>query len=146
MSKFNPHHAVNPIYDAAARWREKCLEANKSVMAEGKSSWTLTLLNELDPNSRARRLAADCKACYRPQATRVGGLSRLARVTSSHARWSRGDGAPSSSAPNRERLLARGKGLGSPPERRKLRSQYELLSFANKALLLVFNGLSPSPR
>ncbi len=48
MSRFNPHRSVVPIYDAASRWRERCLEADGSALVDGKGLWTPTLLDELD--------------------------------------------------------------------------------------------------
>ena len=48
MSRFNPYHAVKPIYDAAAQWRTTCLENDTSVLAEGRSLWSPALLDELD--------------------------------------------------------------------------------------------------
>jgi 5-methylcytosine-specific restriction enzyme B len=47
LARFNPHHTVAPIYDAAALWREKCLEANGSAFSDEKSLWTPSLLDEL---------------------------------------------------------------------------------------------------
>ena len=48
MSKYNPHHQVEPIYNAANSWRERSLIGDHSVLFEGKNLWTDTLLNELD--------------------------------------------------------------------------------------------------
>lgn len=48
MSKYNPHHQVEPIYDAARLWSERSLTAKQSVFSEGKALWTKSLLDELD--------------------------------------------------------------------------------------------------
>lgn len=48
MSKFNPNHVVAPIYDAAAKWKDRCLRADNSVFSDNKSLWTSSLLDELD--------------------------------------------------------------------------------------------------
>ena len=48
MSRFNPFRAVDAIYGAADRWRAKCVEDDTSVLADGESLWTSTLLDELD--------------------------------------------------------------------------------------------------
>jgi len=48
VSKFNPNHVVAPIYDAAAKWKDRCLRADNSVFSDNKSLWTSSLLDELD--------------------------------------------------------------------------------------------------
>lgn len=48
MSKYNPHHHVEPIYVAAKQWRERSLAADHSVFSESKNLWTGALLDELD--------------------------------------------------------------------------------------------------
>lgn len=48
MSRYNPHHQVEPIYDAARQWRERSLSADHSVLSESKTLWTSALLDELD--------------------------------------------------------------------------------------------------
>ena len=48
MSKFNPNHVVVPIYDAAAKWNDRCLRADNSIFSDNKSLWTSSLLDELD--------------------------------------------------------------------------------------------------
>lgn len=48
MSKYNPHHNVDPIYDAARKWRETALARELSVFSDGKALWTTSLLDELD--------------------------------------------------------------------------------------------------
>lgn len=48
MSKYNPDHQVEPIYDAARQWCEKSLATEHSVFSEIRSVWTSTLLDELD--------------------------------------------------------------------------------------------------
>ena len=48
MSRVIPHRSVVPIYEAASRWRERCLEADGSALVDGKGLWTPTLLDELD--------------------------------------------------------------------------------------------------
>lgn len=48
MSKYNPNHHVEPIYDAVTQWRERSLAGEQSVLSEGKNLWTIELLDELD--------------------------------------------------------------------------------------------------
>ena len=48
MSKYNPNHYVEPIYDAVTQWRERSLAGEQSVLSEGKNLWTIELLDELD--------------------------------------------------------------------------------------------------
>ena len=48
MSKYNPNHHVEPIYDAVRQWRERSLAGEQSVLSEGKNLWTIELLDELD--------------------------------------------------------------------------------------------------
>lgn len=48
MSRFNPHHVVGPIYDAAAAWKIRSLLADESVFFESEHLWTSALLDELD--------------------------------------------------------------------------------------------------
>lgn len=48
MSKYNPTHSVDPIYDAARKWRDTALAVDLSVFAEGKKLWTRAFLDELD--------------------------------------------------------------------------------------------------
>ena len=48
MSRFNPHHVVGPIYDAAAAWKIRSLLADESVFFESERLWTSALLDELD--------------------------------------------------------------------------------------------------
>ncbi len=48
MSKYNPNHHVEPIYDAVTQWRERALAGEQSVLSEGKNLWTIELLDELD--------------------------------------------------------------------------------------------------
>ena len=48
MSKYNPNHHVEPIYNAARQWLTKSLAADQSVFEEDKNLWTTSLLDELD--------------------------------------------------------------------------------------------------
>ena len=48
MSKYNPHHQVEPIYNAANSWRERSLIGDRSVLFEDKNLWTVSLLKELE--------------------------------------------------------------------------------------------------
>ena len=48
MSKYNPNHYVDPIYDAARKWCDTALAAELSVFADGKELWTRPLLDVLD--------------------------------------------------------------------------------------------------
>lgn len=48
MSKYNPNHHVEPIYDAATHWRERSLAGEQSVLSDAKNLWTIQLLDELD--------------------------------------------------------------------------------------------------
>lgn len=48
MSKYNPNHHVELIYDAVRQWRERSLAGEQSVLSEGKNLWTIELLDELD--------------------------------------------------------------------------------------------------
>ena len=48
MSRYNPHHQVAPIYDAAQKWRETALLDGQSVFTPDKKIWTLPVLDELD--------------------------------------------------------------------------------------------------
>ena len=48
MSRFNPHRTIKGVYGAAAQWRANCLETDGSVLADERSLWTPTLLDELD--------------------------------------------------------------------------------------------------
>lgn len=48
MSRYNPHHHVSPIYDGAASWKDRCLQADASIFSNGQSLWTSSLLDELD--------------------------------------------------------------------------------------------------
>jgi 5-methylcytosine-specific restriction enzyme B len=48
LARFNPDRTVAPIYDAAALWRERCLEADGSAFSDEKKLWTVSLLDELD--------------------------------------------------------------------------------------------------
>jgi len=48
LSKYNPNHYVDPIYDAARKWCDTALAAERSVFADGKELWTRPLLDELD--------------------------------------------------------------------------------------------------
>ncbi len=48
MSRFNPDHAVGPIYDAATTCRDRCLLGDDSVLSDGRNLWTSAVLDELD--------------------------------------------------------------------------------------------------
>ena len=48
MSKYNPNHYVDPIYDAAQKWRERSLASGLSVLSDKEGLWTRDFLNELD--------------------------------------------------------------------------------------------------
>ena len=48
MSRFNPFRASSPVYDAAGEWKTNCFETDGSMLADDKSLWTPTLLDELD--------------------------------------------------------------------------------------------------
>lgn len=48
MARYNPHHAVEPIYEAAASWRERCLERDGSILSDDLRLWTAALLDELN--------------------------------------------------------------------------------------------------
>ena len=48
MSRYNPDHQVDLIYDAAQQWRERSLIGQQSVFSESASLWTADLLDELD--------------------------------------------------------------------------------------------------
>ncbi len=45
---YNPHHHVEPIYDAARKWRDTSLTAGLSVFVDGKELLSLKPLDELD--------------------------------------------------------------------------------------------------
>lgn len=48
MSKYNPNHYVDPIYDAAQKWSERSLASGLSVLSDNEELWTRTFLDELD--------------------------------------------------------------------------------------------------
>lgn len=48
MSRFNPTHNTGSIYDAAAKWRDRCLLADGTVLSVAGALWTNHLLDELD--------------------------------------------------------------------------------------------------
>lgn len=48
MSKYNPNHYVDPIYDAAQKWSERSLASGLSVLSDKEGLWTRDFLNELD--------------------------------------------------------------------------------------------------
>ncbi|WP_285540866.1 AAA family ATPase [Brucella sp. NBRC 12950] len=48
MSRFNPNQTVDPIYDAAAKWKEFGLLTERSVFSADTNLWTVGLLEELD--------------------------------------------------------------------------------------------------
>lgn len=48
MSRFNPTHNTGSIYDAADKWRDRCLLADGSVLSVAGALWTSQLLDELD--------------------------------------------------------------------------------------------------
>lgn len=48
MSKYNPHHHVEPIYNAARLWLTKSLMLGQSVFEGDKKLWATSLLEELD--------------------------------------------------------------------------------------------------
>jgi 5-methylcytosine-specific restriction protein B len=48
LSRFNPHRAVAPIYEAAAHWRDRCFSSEGSALTADLALWTPALLDELD--------------------------------------------------------------------------------------------------
>jgi 5-methylcytosine-specific restriction protein B len=48
LSKYNPNHYVDPIYDAAQKWSERSLASGLSVLSEKEELWTRVFLDELD--------------------------------------------------------------------------------------------------
>lgn len=48
LSRYNPNHHVEPIYNAAQKWRDTSLMAGLSVFADGKELLSRKLLDELD--------------------------------------------------------------------------------------------------
>lgn len=48
MSKYNPNHYVDPIYDAAQKWSERSLASGLSVLSDKEELWTRVFLDELD--------------------------------------------------------------------------------------------------
>lgn len=46
MSRFNPHHNVAPVLDAAAQWIQRCLIDERSLFTE-RSLWTAPILDEV---------------------------------------------------------------------------------------------------
>jgi 5-methylcytosine-specific restriction protein B len=48
LSKYNPNHYVDPIYDAARKWSERSLASGLSVLSDKEELWTRAFLDELD--------------------------------------------------------------------------------------------------
>ncbi|WP_214647422.1 McrB family protein [Alterinioella nitratireducens] len=48
LSRYNPNHHVEPIYNAARKWRDTSLTAGLAVFADGKELLSRKLLDELD--------------------------------------------------------------------------------------------------
>ncbi|RWD29867.1 MAG: EVE domain-containing protein [Mesorhizobium sp.] len=48
MSRFNPTQNTGSVYDAAAKWLDRCLLADSSVLSVARALWTSHLLDELD--------------------------------------------------------------------------------------------------
>ena len=40
MARFNPHHQIEPVLEAAAQWRDRCLIANGSLLYPDRAVWT----------------------------------------------------------------------------------------------------------
>lgn len=48
LARYNPHRPAEPIFGAAATWKERCLERHASVFTEDRALWTVPLLDEID--------------------------------------------------------------------------------------------------
>ena len=48
MSRFNPHREFSPIYSAAAKWKDRSLLADGSILSSDENLWSMVHLDELD--------------------------------------------------------------------------------------------------
>ncbi|SEN92366.1 5-methylcytosine-specific restriction enzyme B [Nitrosospira multiformis] len=48
MARYNPHHDPKLNHAAAARWSERCLIDDESILQDGLNLWTPVLVDELD--------------------------------------------------------------------------------------------------
>ena len=48
MARYNPHHDPGPIHQAAARWSERCLLEDGSILQDELKLWIPTLIDELN--------------------------------------------------------------------------------------------------
>lgn len=47
MSRFNPHHDAEPVFAAAAQWRDRCLIGDGSILFPGAELWTASTIAEV---------------------------------------------------------------------------------------------------
>lgn len=47
MSRYNPHHDAEPVYDAVEQWRDRCLIEDGSLLFPGQSLWTAATVAEV---------------------------------------------------------------------------------------------------